>query len=173
MSTRGDAYLDPEVLIDDLVGDMDELKSELYADFGVRAFDVQVVIRTWSGAMLGEGDYSDRCLTLDPPPLVQSFDGMRWVLFPQGFNDGGEIRITDVSLAYNSEQLTGTAPGEVLAENQQVFYRLTEAHGQGQEDRIFRLKGPPAVDRESNMCWVLHLVDANLPDAAPVDEDPA
>jgi len=168
----GEAELDSEVLIDDLVVDLDELKGELYADLGMRAFDVQVVVRTWTGETIGDGEASDQFLTLQPPPEVRSFDGYRWVLLAQGYNASGEIRITDVSLAYTYEQLTGCPAGESLGQNQQLFYRLVEAHGQGQEERLLRLKAPPAVDRAENMCWEIRCVNANAPDDAGVLEDP-
>jgi hypothetical protein len=162
----GSATLNDNVLVDSLVADIDELKADLYADFGVRAFNVHTVLRTWTGAVVGEGDYADVVTTLAPPPLVQQWDGYRWALLAAGVHEDGQIRVTDVSLSYTYAELTGPA---TIAENQQFFYRLTDAHGQGQEERLLRANRPPQVDREKGMCWQVWLMDMNLSDQAPVE----
>jgi hypothetical protein len=74
--------------------------------------------------------------------------------------------MVDVSLSYTYAELAGPA---TIADNQQWFYRLTDAHGQGQAERLLRLNRPPQVDREKNMTWWVWLMDMNLPDQAPVE----
>ena len=43
-------------LIDDLAPDIDDLRTDLYADFGVASFNFQVIKRTWLGSSGLEGD---------------------------------------------------------------------------------------------------------------------
>ena len=160
-------------LIDDLAPDIDELRTDLYADFGVTSFNFQLIKRTWLGSsgLEGDGDYHDETITLEPPPKIQQWDGYKWVLLAAGYHEDGEIRVSKVSLTYTWNELTG---GD-LAKNQQFFYRLVDAHGQGQKDRLLRQSRPPQVIRDSKTLipgWVMWLMDMNISRTAPVEVTP-
>ena len=157
-------------LIDDLVADVDDLRGDLNADFGTRPFNCQTVLRTWLGdsGMSGDGDFRDVATTITPAPRVEQWDGYKWVLLAAGVHEDGEIRVSEVSLSYTYAELTGGT----IEKNQQFFYRLVDAHGQGQEDRILRPNRPPFVDREKTIGWILWLMDMNLPRTAGVEVQP-
>jgi hypothetical protein len=150
----GTAILDPNVLVDGLVADViDGLREDLHPQFGVRAYRVFTVLRTWSGAYVGDGDPTEVVAELRPQPLVHTWDGLRWGLEACGLNEMGEIKLTEVSLTYTEAELAGGA----LAANQQWLIRVTEAHGQASSTRNFVHVRPPYVDRIRDMGWVLWL----------------
>lgn len=150
----GAAVLDSDVLVDSLVPDViDGLREQLHPDFGVRAYRVYRVIRTWSGDVEGDGDPTDAAAELRPQPRVKIWDGIRWVAAVCGIRELGEVRLTEVSLTYTEEQLTG----QPLDKNQACFLAIAEAHGQGSETRLFGNTRPPFIDREKDMGWVLSL----------------
>jgi hypothetical protein len=161
----GAATLDSNVLVDSLVPDViDGLREELHPAFGVRAYRVWRVIRTWSGETEGEGTSTDDAAELRPQPRVKIWDGIRWEQAVCGIRELGEIRLTEVSLTYTEGQLTG----QPLGKNQACFFAIGEAHGQGSETRLFGHTRPPFVDRERDMGWVLFLrVIAEAPSWAP------
>lgn len=154
----GSATLDPDVLIDDLVEVIDELRGDLHPQFGVRPFRVFVVTRSWTGLMLGEGSYSDSSIEITPQPRVLQWDGYKWALLAQGFHEDGVIRLVEVSLSYLYADL---APAN-LRPNQQFFYVLVDAYGQQSERRTLRSYRPPYPDREKDIGWVVDLMDFNL-----------
>lgn len=150
----GEATLNPDVLVDSLVPDViDGLREDLHPQFGVRAYRVYRVIRTFSGRTTGEGTAVDVAHELRPQPRVQIWDGMRWEQATCGIRDLGELRLTEVSLTYTEGQLTG----QPLGRNQEAFIAIGEAHGQGTITRLFAHTKNPFIDREKTMGWVLFL----------------
>lgn len=155
----GSATLNPEVLVDDLVDVIDELRGDLHPSFGVRPYKLSTVLRTWSGVEQGEGDYQDVVTEISPQPRVFSWNGYHWVETAVGIHEDGDIRVTEVSLTYTFDELTGGR----LNRNQQFFMRIEEANGQGSRVRTLRNKTIPYVDREKDMGWVLVLSDYQEP----------
>lgn len=153
----GRADLDPNILVDGLVPDIDDLRDELHAEFGVRPFSVFVVRRIWQGDAIGDGAYDDRETELIPRPRVMNLPAYQ--LMPGGLSEQGEIKVTEVSLSYAYEELCGSD----LAPNEQWLIRLDEANGQGQPSRYFTHAKPPFPDREKDMGWVLYLRAFNNP----------
>lgn len=152
-------------LVDDLVADIDELRGELHADFGVRPFRVYTVLRSWTGEQEGEGSHFDVISEITPQPRVGFWDGYKFALTPLGTHEDGEVQISEVSLTYTYDELSGGT----LGLNQQWFYVLVDAHGQGCPDRYLRINRPPFPDREKNIGWEVRLMDMNLPrDTAPL-----
>lgn len=160
----GAAVLSDATLVDSLVADViDGLRDSLHPDFGVRAFRVYRVVRTWTGQRVGEGSFTDEALELRPQPRVRVWTGLRMELAACGVAELGEIELSEVSLTYTADQLAGG----VLGRNAQLFYGLAEAHGQGQRRRLFSVSRPPFVDREETMGWRMWLVAANGDLGAP------
>lgn len=150
----GAASLDANVLVDSLVPDViDGLREELHPEFGVRAYRVYRVLRTWSGQVEGEGDPTDVAHELRPQPRVKIWDGVQWVQAVCGIRELGEVRLTEVSLTYTEGQLTG----QPLGKNQTCFYAIGEGNGQGSQTRLFANTRPPFIDRERDMGWTLFL----------------
>jgi hypothetical protein len=155
----GNASLDPANLIDSLVGVIDDLRGDLNAAFGTRPFRCFTVMRSWTGQEQGEGDYSDVVNELIPAPRVRFWDGYKWVMTPLGTHEDGTIRIDEVSLTYTYDDLSPQG----LRLNQQFFYVLAEANGQGQANRYLKQSKPPFVDREKTIGWICDLMDCNGP----------
>lgn len=141
-------------LVDSLLSVVDGLRSELYPAFGVRAFRVYTVRRTWSGRIPGEGTVTEVEAEITPQPLVAVWSGgLRRELEPCGIDEHGEIVLTEVSLTYTDAELTG---GD-LPKNVQWFWRLREAHGQATQLRDFLIHKPPYPDRIKDIGWVVWL----------------
>lgn len=151
----GLAVLDQDVLVDSLIADVvDGLREDLHPQFGVRAYRVYRVIRTWSGATSGQGTYVDDAAELRPQPLVWLWSGLRYEQAKCGVMEIGEVKLTEVSLTYTEPQLTG----QPLGRNQDLYIAIGEAHGQRSATRLFTHKMPPFVDRTKDIGWVLQLL---------------
>ena len=155
MST-GSATLDPDVLVDDLVADIDELRA-LQDEFGIRAFRLYGVTRTWTEGEVGVGDYVDTIEEFTPRPLIEPFTEYRNELRPCGLDEGGLIRVSEVSLRNNFADLTGAAPNASLPAGVERLFLVREGYGQGQPDRHFTLDRPPFPDRVKTLGWMLWL----------------
>lgn len=150
----GTATLDPSVLVDSLVPDViDGLREDLHPAFGVRAYRVYRVIRTWSGGEIGEGTHSESAGELRPQPRVSMWDGLKYVQAVCGVRELGDVKLSEVSLTYSAEDLDPRA----LTARQELFYALAEANGQGSPLRLWAHAVPPFIDREKSMGWVLNL----------------
>lgn len=159
----GSAILDPDVLVDSLVTDViDGLRSDLHPQFGVRAYRLFTVKRTWTGRTQGEGTYSDVETELDPQPKIAIWDGLEYRLEPCGLDVEGELRATEVSLSYTQDELDGGT----LATNEQWLLKITEAHGQASRAIYATHSKPPYIDREKDMGWVLFLRVVKVPGGA-------
>jgi len=150
----GTATLDSTVLVDSLVPDViDGLREQLHPVFGVRAYRVYRVIRSWSGGEIGEGEMTDVAGELRPQPRVKIWDGLKFVQAVCGIRELGDVKLTEVSLTYSDADLTG----QPLEAHQEMFLALGEAHGQASPLRLWAHTQPPFIDREVDMGWVLHL----------------
>lgn len=150
----GSAALDPAVLVDSLVPDViDGLREDLHPVFGVRAYRCYRVIRTWSGAVAGDGDPADIGAELRPQPRVKMWNGLHLEQAVCGIRELGDVVLTEVSLTYTDADLTA----QPLAANQEMFIAIGEAHGQASPMRVWAHTMPPFVDRERDMGWVLNL----------------
>ena len=154
--------MDPSVVIDALAGSVvDELRRSLHPVFGIRAFRVYTVLRTWSGSMPGEGAKTDVELEIEPQPLIASFDGIKFTQEPCGLEELGEIEVSEVSLTYTHAELVGPS----LTGSQEWLIKIAEAHGQAQPARYFVHDAPPFPDREQGIGWKLRLRKVNIPGA--------
>lgn len=157
----GAATLNSNVLVDSLVPDViDGLRDELHPAFGVRAYRVYRVIRTWTGKAVGEGRHSDDAAELRPYPRVAVWTGLKYVQATCGIRELGDVQLSEVSLTYSAEQLDPRA----LGKNQECFFALGEANGQGSPLMVWAHAAPPFIDREKTMGWILMLRRA---EAAP------
>lgn len=157
----GAATLNSSVLVDSLVPDViDGLREDLHPAFGVRAYRVYRVLRTWSGKTVGEGSHTDSAAELRPQPKVSVWSGLRYVQANCGIREMGDVQLSEVSLTYTAEQLEPRS----LAKNQECFFALGEAHGQLSPLRVWAHTAPPFIDREKTMGWLVFL---RRIDAAP------
>lgn len=154
----GTATLNQSVLVDSLVADViDGLREDLHPQFGVRAYRVYRVIRSWSGVVVGEGTPSDVAGELRPQPLVWTWEtianGLRYKQAACGIHELGAVKLTEVSLTYSEADLTG----QPLRDNQELLFAIGDAHGQGTTVRLFTHDKPPYIDRIKDMGWVMFL----------------
>lgn len=154
-----DATLDPAVLVDDLVPDViDGLREELHPLFGVRAFNVYVVTRQWSGTVIGNGTSTDTEVLLEPQPLVKSWVNGRTFEFgisPEGLGTEGKVLVQEISLQYAYSELAGedTNGDPCIPPTAEFFYKIEGAHGQAFPAKYFSVARPPFPDRVQNMGW--------------------
>ncbi len=158
----GTATLDDAVLVDSLVVDViDGLRDQLHPQFGVRAYRVFRVIRSWSGRVAGEGKFTDEAAELRPYPRLAMWDGFHYAQATCGIREVGDVKVTEVSLTYTAAQLDP----HNLRPNQELFFGLADANGQGSPVRLWSHKQPPFIDREKDLGWCmyLHRVEASAP----------
>jgi len=160
----GSATLDPDILLDDLVELVDELREDLHTDFGVRAFRVFTVREVWASGRIGEGSSTITETELTPQPLVKPYapSGLNSQLTPCGLDEAGFVDLEQISITYTEAELTGRAVVDGVAQDipsgTKWWYRIREAHGQAQSYRDFKLSGPPFPDRTKSIGWKARLV---------------
>lgn len=148
-------------LLDRLTPTVDRLRGTLNGQFGTRAFRCFTVLRTWNGEIEGDGPYEDVVAEIAPAPRVRDWsDRYHWVMTPMGTHEDGLIEVSEISLTYTYDELNPT----VIDKNQQFFYVLREAHGNGSAPRVLRMSRPPFPDREKTIGWVVKLMDMNIPE---------
>lgn len=142
-----DSVLDPTVLVDSLVPLVDDLRGSLHPVLGTRAHTVEVITRTWDGGRLGVGTPGDVALAISPPPRVRQ--RTRTELRPAGTEEEGDVIIDEISLTFTEAELHPAVTDPV-----EFFYRITDAHGQGQRVREFVPRRPPeALRGDPDIGW--------------------
>lgn len=150
----GSATLDPDVLLDDLVELVDDLREDLMVGFGLRQFRMYTILRSWDGEGIGDGDYVDVETEITPRPKINPYqDNITNRLEPCGLMESGMVLVSEVSLSYTEAELTG---GD-LGFGQEWFLRLTDGEGQEIISRDFEMMSPPFPDREEDIGWKLRL----------------
>lgn len=153
-------------LVDKLLPVVDRIRGSLLPKFGTRQHIVRLVKRTWTGVERGDGDFSDVEVTVTPPPMVEfpAPPGFRYDLRPQGREEEGLVKVTEISLRnYVEADLTGgDLPGTV-----QFFWLLKDAHGQGVGTRAYLPANPPVADRNKTIGWVVYLKRAEGVEPGP------
>lgn len=154
-------------LLDKLLPLVDQLRGTLLPAFGVRQYGIKLVKRTWSGVERGDGDFSDVEVAMTPPPFVEigAPPGWRYDLRPQGREEDGMLKVTEISMVnYQEDDLTG---GNALPSTVQFFWLLKDAHGQGVRSRAYVPACPPTADRDKTLGWVVYLRRAEGVDPGP------
>lgn len=157
----GSATLDPTVLLDSLIPVADKLRADLHSSFGVRAYRVFTVHRTWSGRTLGEGVVTEVVTEIGAPgdivpsPKVHRWDGMRYSLEPCGLDELGQIKLSEWSLTYTEAEVIGDRAA--MGKSEEWLIRLDEGHGQESRSKYFVHTKPPYIDREKDISWVCWL----------------
>lgn len=149
-------------LIDSLIPDMDDLKAQLFADFGIRQYRVFVCRRQWSGTRRGEtatgapNPWTQTEIELIPPPEV--IDNRKRKAEAFGTVEIGDITLKDVSLSYSQNQLTGADADS----RTDIFYKVIDGQGQGARPQYYTLANPPVADRMKTIAWVIELNRAEI-----------
>lgn len=139
-------------LVDDLITTVDEIRASLFPDLGVRGYSFTRVIRTWSNGETGSGTPSLSELAIEPPPLVEYVE--RRDRLENGRTEQARLKVTEVSLAFTENQLTGRP----AAAGKEVYYRLSESQNQGQRTTYWVLENTPEPDRMNlDIGWTMRL----------------
>jgi hypothetical protein len=150
----GLATMNDDVLVDSLVADViDGLREDLHPQFGVRAYRMFVVTRTWNGSQAGDGAFVDAAAELRPQPRLWQWTGLKYVQANCGIREVGDVKATEVSLTYTAEQIDPRS----LTKRQEFFIGLADANGQMSPTRLWTHVTPPFIDREKDMGWVFNL----------------
>lgn len=139
-------------LVDDLVPTVDELRSSLHDEFGVRQFHVYTVLREWSGGATGDGDPTDTETELTPKPKVEPYK-TQYELETCGIDEAGVVMLREISLTYTEAEIIGPT----LTAGQEWFIKITDAQGQAIADRYWVIAKPPFPDREKDIGWKVEL----------------
>jgi hypothetical protein len=145
-------------LVDSLVTMVDDLRYTLNSDMGVRQFRVWTIRRKWSGQYVGEGALAVTQVTeIIPPPRVVLTDTHN--LTEGGLQETGTAELHEVSLAASEADLLGFP----VAANEEFFYVLRDALGQGVSTRLYIPQDHPWPDREKEIGWIVKLRRVDLP----------
>jgi hypothetical protein len=157
-------------LVDDLLETVDDLRGDLHPAFGVRQYNLTVVTRTWSGGAVGDGDYTDTELLIEPQPYISSYQTqyalgklmVEWMGRPMGIDDSGTLYVSEISLTYTQAELMGMGDGVALGSNQEVFYKVTDALGNGIAPTYWVARANPFPDRQITIGWAMELRRAGV-----------
>lgn len=145
-----------KTIVDGLLPVVDSIRSSVHGFAGDRQYVVKLVRRVWSGPQRYQGEDRLEEVILDPPPRVQfeNLQSRSYTLRPEGRQEDGVVKLSEISLAkYQEDDLTG---GDVPL-NQEFYWALEDAHGQGVRRREYILAGPPIADREKDIGWTVYL----------------
>lgn len=146
------------------LGVADKLR-QLNTKFGVRPTRVWMVWIYWPGGERGQGKPVEKMrIELLPTPKVSSLDSVTFSVFHAGTVPAGSVKVTEVSVKYTYDELTGKMiPGGALHVDQlpqpwDFFYELVE-DGRGDPAPVhqrFRDLSYPRRDA-GNTQWILML----------------
>jgi hypothetical protein len=146
-------------LIDGFIAVVDSLRGQLYPLAGTRPYEVHIVKRKWPGeGREGRGTptvLSD--ITIDPAPkIVYPDQTLAWTAIAGGREEMGDAVLTEVSLRYSYDEITG---GD-LSDGGENFVRVLDTKTGAQND--FTIAGEPWPDREETIGWIVPIKRAQV-----------
>lgn len=90
-------------------------------DMGAQLADVYLITRTWTGERVGEGDFTDESVKMDPTPSIMDFSHDVRVT-EAGAVKAGDLILTGVSL--NKYPDEATLRTQTTAKNVQKMYKI-------------------------------------------------
>lgn len=136
-------------LIDKLITKVDTLRQKAADKFGLPAFDMYRVIRTYPSGIIGDGAFTDEETKLVPPPMVKFRGGD--ALTRGGRHDDRSMVATEVSLAYTENWLEG----QPLQPGQECFYKLVERNETTEADTTYWILSAVPEALRDEICWRL------------------
>lgn len=138
----------PTNLVDKLVPKVDSLRQTFADKFGLPAYDLYQIVRTWDGGEVGAGNVSSVITKITPTPKVMFKGGEQ--LIGGGREENRTMQAMNISLTYTENFLQGDpkAPGV------EVFFKLVERNGQGADTTYWILSGVPQAQR-NKLGWLL------------------
>lgn len=128
---------------------------------GARPYEVALVHTAWSGGFRGDGvEAVVSREVLVPTPLVTDHNGLTNTLQPNGFDELGMLRVSEISLAYSEDCLQGRNAAGEIDPAQSFYYEVSLPLPDGQAvHRRFVPRSVPHKDAE-NMQWTVDLLRA-------------
>lgn len=137
-----------QTLVDSLVPTVDCIR-DLYAELGLRPYQIMLVWSRWSGGERGRGQESVLAIwPILPTPKLQDLSAVRTQLIEIGQNEQGTVRVEQISMRYSEDLLLGR--GGPLPEGREIprdvsFYwevLLPDGVGSGVRRRFFPVSVP-------------------------------
>lgn len=151
-------------LLASLVPCIDKIR-DIHTQFGARPYQVMLVWTQWSGGARGVGiEETTREEALLPTPLVSELTSVSFDMQAVGMNEGGSLRISEISARYTEDYLSGRdEAGDDIADDVSFYWEVTfmQKCGPGIRRR-FRLSAAPSLN-STKFEWTAPLVK--------VDED--
>jgi len=151
-------------LIYDLAPDIDEIR-QIPVDLGLRPYRVFMVHVAWTGKRRGEGQpYETSRREILPTPKITNMDATTFMLRGYGLTEEGGIAVTDISLQFTEDDLTGKTPDLTDPEVARTGRRDAEFFWEVVEMRptppqtIPRRYVPRSVPNRKATGWVIGLV---------------
>ncbi len=156
-------------LRDKLIPLVDKINGKVETKLGLRQFRVYLELWEWSGSEPGDGAFSlVSSLELGSdiagdnlyggPPEIK--DGRIGASDADGTRERGTVVLSGISLEqFKESELLPPTP----AANQEWFWRVSEARGQGHADRYYKRRKPPISDWDGAGGWVVELERSAAP----------
>lgn len=135
-------------LIDKLTTKVDNVRQKAADKFGLPAYNMFRVIRTWSGGELGLGSPVDVETLMTPTPKIVFEGDLR--LDPNGLVDARKMTATQISLTFTENFLQG----DPKSAGQECFYKLVERNSQSADTTYWTLINVPVAMR-NKLGWQL------------------
>lgn len=135
-------------LIDKLINKVDTIRQAAANKFGLPAFDMYRVIRTWTSGIIGDGAFTDQIDVMYPTAEVTFKGGDK---FEHGGRfDDRTMMVKEISLTYSENYLRG----DPKTAGQECFYKMVERNTQGKDTTYWVLNAQPSINR-GNINWEL------------------
>lgn len=136
---------------------------DLKTKLGARPYQVFLVFTRWSGGERGVG--VEEVVKRDPilpTPNVAPIDQLTTTLQSVGLDEVGEVRVTEISVAYTEEELRGLdCHGEGVPEDMNFYWEIVMPIPSGYNlYRRFSPRSPPTRDAV-NFQWKIDLLRAS------------
>ena len=136
-------------LADTLISPIDVVRHNLHTILGDRPYIVYLVKRKWDGGNRGIGNVTEVSrVQVDPVPLISNATDLQ--AQESGLDEIGTINISEVSLSYNQDALTGGS----LAVDEEFFWEVQYDSG---NTRRYKPVGMPVRDIAGNFGYKLIL----------------
>lgn len=138
----------PTNLVDKLITKVDGLRQTFADKFGLPAYDLYQIVRTWSGGEVGSGTVTSVVTRINPTPKV-TFKGGE-TLLSAGRHEDRTMQASNISLTYTENFLQG----DPKPSGTEVFFKLVERNGQAADTTTWILSGVPQAQR-NKIGWLL------------------
>lgn len=141
---------------------IDEIRS-LKTCFGVNVYSVRLIWIKWTGQIRGRGTPTIvHTVDILPNPSVSPLISQERGIEPIGVIEQGDIEVSEISLRYGEQELTGQLPdGSRITEDMEFLWEVGFPRADGSEKRRrFTIQAAPAYE-PTKMQWRVSLQSAD------------